>query len=50
MWRLGKYLVGQCVYVEQEISFIGAVAAKIQNIYIDGQKVRLSSDRQHLLP
>jgi DEP domain-containing protein 5 len=39
MWRLGEYLVGQCVYTDQEILFIGAIAAKIQNIYIDGKKV-----------
>ncbi|KDQ61245.1 hypothetical protein JAAARDRAFT_204979 [Jaapia argillacea MUCL 33604] len=39
MWRLGKQLVGQCVYVDQEIMFLGAVAARIQNIYIDGKKV-----------
>ena len=39
MWRLGEHLVGQCVFVEQEISFIGVIAAKVQNIYIDGKKV-----------
>jgi len=39
MWRLGEYLVGQCVFVEQEISFIGVIAAKVQNIYVDGEKV-----------
>ncbi|KZT26603.1 hypothetical protein NEOLEDRAFT_1062935 [Neolentinus lepideus HHB14362 ss-1] len=39
MWRLGKQLVDQCVYVEQEVSFIGAPAAKIQGIFIDGKKV-----------
>jgi hypothetical protein len=40
MWRLGEHLVGQCVYTNQEILFIGAIAAKIQNIYINGKKVR----------
>ncbi|KAH9479659.1 Vacuolar membrane-associated protein IML1 [Psilocybe cubensis] len=39
MWRLGKHLSGQCIYTDQEISFIGGIAAKIQNIYISGQKV-----------
>lgn len=39
MWRLGEQLVGQCIYADQEISFIGGIAAKISNIYIDGQKV-----------
>ncbi|KAL0946407.1 hypothetical protein HGRIS_012632 [Hohenbuehelia grisea] len=39
MWRLGKHLDGQCVYTDQEISFIGAIAARIQNIYVDGKKV-----------
>ncbi|KZT08675.1 uncharacterized protein LAESUDRAFT_48935 [Laetiporus sulphureus 93-53] len=39
MWRLSSHLVGQCTYVEQEISFIGVIAAKIQAIYIGGKKV-----------
>ncbi|KAF8646946.1 hypothetical protein AX16_007038 [Volvariella volvacea WC 439] len=39
MWRLGQHLVGQCVHTNQEISFIGSIAAKIQNIYINGKKV-----------
>ncbi|KAG6334521.1 hypothetical protein ID866_4574 [Astraeus odoratus] len=38
MWRLGEHLVGQCVFVEQEISFIGVIAAKVQSIYIGGKK------------
>ena len=38
MWRLGKYLSGQCIYTDQEVSFIGGIAAKIQNIYISGKK------------
>ncbi|KAI6028590.1 hypothetical protein F5J12DRAFT_903538 [Pisolithus orientalis] len=28
-----------CVFVEQEISFIGVIAAKVQNIYVNGKKV-----------
>ncbi|EIW84767.1 hypothetical protein CONPUDRAFT_87316 [Coniophora puteana RWD-64-598 SS2] len=39
MWRLTEHLVGQCVYVDQEISFIGIIAAKISAIFIDGEKV-----------
>ncbi|KDR67969.1 hypothetical protein GALMADRAFT_79088 [Galerina marginata CBS 339.88] len=39
MWRLGKYLSGRCIYKDQEVSFIGGIAAKIQNIYIGGKKV-----------
>ncbi|KAL4067845.1 hypothetical protein V8B97DRAFT_1402205 [Scleroderma yunnanense] len=39
MWRLGGHLVGQSVFVEQEISFIGVIAAKVQNIYVGGKKV-----------
>ncbi|KAH9950328.1 hypothetical protein B0H21DRAFT_567129 [Amylocystis lapponica] len=39
MWRLSSHLVGQCVYLEQEISFIGVIAAKVQAIYIGGKKV-----------
>ncbi|KAJ3889305.1 hypothetical protein GG344DRAFT_89506 [Lentinula edodes] len=39
MWRMGKYLVDQCIYVEQEVSFIGSIAAKIKDIYIKDQKV-----------
>ncbi|OCH92225.1 hypothetical protein OBBRIDRAFT_464550 [Obba rivulosa] len=39
MWRLERHLVGQCVYLEQEISFIGVIAAKVQNIFIDGMEV-----------
>jgi hypothetical protein len=42
MWRLGKYLSGQCIYKDQEVSFIGGIVAKIQNIYINGQKVRFN--------
>lgn len=39
MWRLGQHLVGQCVYLDQDISFIGVIAAKISSIYIGGKKV-----------
>jgi DEP domain-containing protein 5 len=39
MWRLGEHLVGQCVYTNQDITFVGNIAAKIQNIYISGEKV-----------
>nr|GAT60204.1 predicted protein [Mycena chlorophos] len=40
MWRLGEYLVGQCVYANQEVSFIGGIVAKIQAIYMDGKQVQ----------
>ncbi|PPQ63384.1 hypothetical protein CVT24_005649 [Panaeolus cyanescens] len=39
MWRLGKHLAGQCVYKDQEVSFIGGIAAKISNVYIGGKNV-----------
>ncbi|KAL6301620.1 hypothetical protein BKA93DRAFT_738346 [Sparassis latifolia] len=39
MWRLSSHLAGQCVYSEQEISFIGVIAAKVQGIYVDGKQV-----------
>ncbi|KAJ7766620.1 hypothetical protein B0H16DRAFT_1309369 [Mycena metata] len=39
MWRLGENLVGQCVYTDQEVAFVGGIAAKIQTIYVDGKKV-----------
>ncbi|KAF8559857.1 hypothetical protein OG21DRAFT_1402488 [Imleria badia] len=39
MWRLGKHLAGQCVFVDQDISFIGVIAAKVQSIYVKGQQV-----------
>ncbi|KAF8136665.1 hypothetical protein EV363DRAFT_1545071 [Boletus edulis] len=39
MWRLGKHLPGRCVFVDQEIAFIGVIAAKVQNIYIKGKQV-----------
>ncbi|KAI0075621.1 hypothetical protein K474DRAFT_1664070 [Panus rudis PR-1116 ss-1] len=39
MWRLERHLVGQCIYVDQEISFIGVIAAKVHAIYISEKKV-----------
>lgn len=39
MWRLDQHLMGQCLYVDQEISFVGVVSAKVQAIYINGKKV-----------
>lgn len=40
MWRLGKYLVDQCIYKDQEVLFIGNIAAKVQNIFVNGKMVR----------
>ena len=37
---MGQFLVGQCVYVDQELSFIGVVSARVNAIYIAGKKVR----------
>ena len=45
MWRLGRYLSGQCIYEDQEVSFTGGIA-KIQNIYIGGEKARSSIVRR----
>lgn len=42
MWRLAKQLVGQCLYTDQEVNFIG-IAAKIKNIYIEGRQVSVRS-------
>ena len=42
MWRLGRYLSGQCIYEDQEVSFCGCISAKIRNIYIGGEKARSS--------
>ncbi|EMD37992.1 hypothetical protein CERSUDRAFT_93517 [Gelatoporia subvermispora B] len=39
MWRLERHLVGQCVWLEQEISFIGVIGARVQAIFIDGKEV-----------
>jgi hypothetical protein len=40
MWRLSEQLSGHCIHLGQEITFIGSVAAKVDSIYVDGQKVR----------
>ena len=40
MWRLSEQLSGHCVYLGQEVTFIGSVAAKVDSIYVGGQKVR----------
>jgi hypothetical protein len=42
MWRLAEQLVGKCVYTGHDISFVGAITGKIQNIYIKGEKVRIT--------
>ncbi|TFY55303.1 hypothetical protein EVG20_g9368, partial [Dentipellis fragilis] len=39
MWRLEEQLVGQCIHVDQEISFLGSAAAKVASIYIGGEEV-----------
>ncbi|KAI0273508.1 hypothetical protein BC834DRAFT_854125 [Gloeopeniophorella convolvens] len=39
MWRLSEQLAGHCVHMDQEITFIGSVAAKVDSIYVKGQKV-----------
>lgn len=39
MWRLGEQLVGECVFLNQLVSFVGVTVAKIQNIYIKGKMV-----------
>jgi hypothetical protein len=39
MWRLGQNLVNQCVYTNQEISFMNAPLGKIQDIFVNGKKV-----------
>lgn len=39
MWRLGEQLVGECVFLNQLVSFVGVTVAKIQNIYIKGKRV-----------
>lgn len=39
MWRLSQHLVGQCVYKNQEVSFIGSIGVRIQAIYVGGEKV-----------
>ena len=44
MWRLGKQLQRQCVYVGQEVNFVGSLTGKIRNIYIDGKTVSAVRD------
>nr|VWP02315.1 Atg26p [Ganoderma boninense] len=39
MWRLARDLVGQCLYIDQQVSFIGVIAAKVQALYSNGMKV-----------
>ncbi|KAI0823536.1 hypothetical protein BC628DRAFT_515846 [Trametes gibbosa] len=39
MWRLGRDQVGQCLYVDQQISFIGVIAARVHDLYVSGVKV-----------
>ncbi|KAH9927160.1 uncharacterized protein BXZ73DRAFT_48994 [Epithele typhae] len=39
MWRLGRALVGRCLYVDEQVSFIGVIAATVQALYINGEKV-----------
>ncbi|KAI0351532.1 hypothetical protein OH77DRAFT_1429604 [Trametes cingulata] len=40
MWRLGRDQVGQCLYVDQQVSFIGGViAARVHELYVGGKKV-----------
>ena len=40
MWRLSEQLSGHCVYLGQEVIFIGSTVAKVDSIYVGGQKVR----------
>lgn len=50
MWRMGQHLVGQCVYVDQELFFIGVVTARVNAVYIAGKKVRvILHNRSNLL-
>ena len=41
MWRMGQHLVGQCVFVDQDLFFIGVVTARVNAVYIGGKKVSL---------
>ncbi len=43
MWRLSEQLTGHCVHLGQEIVFIGSIVAKVESIYVGGQKVRRST-------
>jgi hypothetical protein len=39
MWRLVEQLESTCVYVGQEVSFLGSSAARITGIHLNGKKV-----------
>jgi hypothetical protein len=39
MWRLVEQLEGTCVYVGQEVSFLGSTAARITGVHLNGKKV-----------
>ncbi|KAI0766343.1 hypothetical protein BD413DRAFT_481025 [Trametes elegans] len=39
MWRLARDQVGQCLYVDQHVFFIGVIAAKVHGLFVDGKKV-----------
>lgn len=39
MWRVSTMLNDQCIYVGQEINFLGSPAGVISGIYIRGSKV-----------
>ncbi|KAH7107515.1 hypothetical protein BKA62DRAFT_136205 [Auriculariales sp. MPI-PUGE-AT-0066] len=43
MWRATNFLVGQCVHVDQKITYGGCTDATIKAIYIDQQKVSSAS-------
>lgn len=47
MWRLGQHLVGKCVYVDQDISFIGVIAAKVTAIHVGGHRVGFAPSLPH---
>jgi len=49
MWRATNYLVGQCVHVDQKVTYAGVTDATVKAIYIDQQKVGFASPkrRQH---
>lgn len=49
MWRLGEHLVGQCVYTDQDVAFVGGIAAKIHTIYVGGKKVRKLRCKDNML-
>lgn len=45
MWRLVEHLKGTCVYVRQELSYIGSIAARVVAVWVGGQKVSYVSHR-----